>query len=259
MNLSMDKLTFVGIRAAGSRFNNTQFGGTYYPAHTKNGKTVSARWEGNFFINRRGYTDSTTGQKVEGSSEIIRIVVWNGKNAAPGKGMADIFAKCVSVGKEISCDAKIHAFMKRLFIAGQPVTDAQGNAYEYPAINFRIDGEVLFGDDADSVVQAEIAAFTGAICFGARPAFWNVQGHADNAQWKTIVAQRMASTFNGTNASYGYARVLIPEGAQLVMHNPAAAGTAAGNPATGAQPTQAAAELNGGTAAAANAAQVLPV
>jgi len=238
MNIGVFHSNAVGLRAAGSRLNNMTFGGVYYPPHVKNGKTVNARWEGIMFLNRRDYTDANN-QHHEGKSETIRIVVWNSPNAAPGKGLADVFAKCISVGKEISCALDINTFDKRLFVNGQPVTDPQGNALTYPAVNFKVVGDVVFGADSDSTVQSEIAAYNGQANFCSRPQFWNVQSHADNTAWKTIVQQRMAAVCDPNKPSYGYARIVIPEGAQLVN------AAAPAQIPTGTAPTQAAAMIIG--------------
>jgi hypothetical protein len=213
-NISSQNNNIVNARAVGSKDKQgVQFGGVYYPAHSKNGKPVSARWEGNFALNNRSYTDSQ-GQVQEGKRTFMRMVVWNSKNAASGKGLADVFAKCISVGKELSCNYKIESFDKRLFVDGQPLLDKAGNAITYPAINFRVDDNVIFGDDSERVVSAEINAFQGQVNFFSRPQFWNVAGHADNVAWKQIVTARMASVWDGGGV-YGYARTIVPEGAEI--------------------------------------------
>lgn len=252
MNIGTFHANGVGLRAAGSRHNGLTFGGVYYPAHMKNGKTVNARFEAIMFLNRRDYTDAS-GVRHDGKSETIRVVIWNSPNAAPGKGMADVMAKCISVGKEISCGLDINTFDKRLFINGQPMADAAGNAITYPAVNFKVIGDVIFGADSESTVQAEVAAFNGQANFASRPALWNVQGNADNAAWKNIVQQRMASVCDPTKGSYGYARIVIPEGAQLLQTNAApVAQTTTVQTAVPAEPTQAASVVTGQPAAAGN-------
>lgn len=213
-NVSSQNGNFVNGRAVGSKDKyGAQYGGVYYPAHSKNGKAVSARWEGNFALNSRSYIDSQ-GETQEGKRTFMRMVVWNSKNAASGKGLADVFAKCISVGKELSCNYKIESFDKRMFVDGQPLLDAAGNAVTYPAINFRIDDNVIFGDDSERVVAAEIGMYQGQANFFSRPQFWNVAGHADNVAWKSIVAARMGCVWDG-GPVYGYARTIIPEGAQI--------------------------------------------
>ena len=241
-NKSGNLTSFVCIRSTGSKDQaGNLFGGVYYPAHTKNGRSVSGRWEGNFAINGADYTDAQ-GQRQEGSSDYVRLVVWNSKNAASGKGLADVFAKCVSPGKEISCVCKIHTFQKRLFINGQPIADTQGQPITYPAVSFRVNDDVIFGADSNRSVAGEIAAFSGQMNFQSRPQYWNVVGHADNEAWKQIVAWRMAQIWDGQSGSYGYARVIVPEGAQVTMPGaqPSTVGLSQGQPQPGMAPTVAA-------------------
>jgi hypothetical protein len=241
MNIGKIFMNAVGLRAAGHNHNGVTYGGVYYPAHTKNGKFVNARFEANMFLNRRDYTDNN-GVRQEGKNEVIRIVAWNGNNSAPGKGLADTLAKCISVGKELSASLDISTYDRKVFINNQLAVDAQGNAITSPAINFKIVGDLMFGDDATSTVQSEIAAFNGQINFCSRPQYWNVQGHADNVQWKNISAQRMAAICDGKKLSYGYAHVIIPEGAQV--HNAAQPLPTVSTPAPGTVATEAAATVN---------------
>lgn len=254
MNASIERTFLGGIRSAGSKDRKTgiQYGGIYYPAHVKNGRLVQARFEANFFINRPSY--KRDGVTIEGKHDIVKIVAWNSAKAAPGKGQADLLAKVVSVGKEIFADVEINSYKKRIFVNNQPIINPEsGNPIEETAYSFRIKGDVRFGDDSTDTVKKETAAYTGQANFCSRPAMWNVTGHADNALWKDILTQRMASVHNGVTANYGYARVVMPEGAvPATPENLAAVNAQA--PVAGSQPTDAAAALTGGDANAAAAA-----
>jgi len=247
MNTGLAHILFAGLRSAGHKEEATgkTYGGIYYPAHTKNGKVVQARFEANFFLNKRGYVDAN-GVKQEGKSEVIRLVVWNSKNAKPGKGRADHFAKIISVGKELTAECEINTFPKRIFLNNQPVVNpATNQPLEYQAVTFRVSGEVNYGDDAENTLKREIAAYNGQPNFGSRPAHWNVIGHVDNTAWKEVVLPaRMASVYNGTAASYGYARVMLPEGA-VALTPDAMAAQNAGATTTATAPTAAAADLTG--------------
>ena len=215
-NIANQTTVITNARAVGSVDPSTQIrhGGIYYPAHMKNGVPKSARWEGMIALNSKPYTNNA-GANMEGRKTFMRLVVWNGKNCVAGKGLADIFAKCVSVGKEISCNVRIESFDKRIFINGQPVLDAQGNTITTQAHNFIFEDKLIFGDDSNKVILGETSRWNGAINFDSRPTLWNVAGHADQAAWaNTVVPKRMEVEYNGGNI-YGYARVIIPEGAQL--------------------------------------------
>lgn len=217
-NIATQTTVLTNARAVGSKNPATgaQHGGIYYPAHMKNGKAVSARWEGNVALNGKPYINAE-GTKVEGRATFMRLVVWNGKNVAAGKGLADTFAKCVSVGKEISCNVRIESFDKRIFINGQPITDpATGNVLTTQSHNFIFEDKLVFGDDSNKVVAGEISRWNGVATFDSRPQFWNVAGHADQVAWsQTIVPARMGASYKGGDI-YGYARVILPEGAQLM-------------------------------------------
>lgn len=207
---SIGAINVVGtnLRVAGTKDQRTgvQYGGSYFPAYVKNGKPVSARWEGNCYANKAGYTDSE-GNWHEGNNVMLRIVAWNGRNAADGKGLADIFAKCASLGKEFSAGLVMNNFDKRLMINGQPIVDAQGNQITYPGYSFAVDRDLIWGQDSAQTIEAEIRNWKGNITFDSRPPQWNVPGTADNEAWKAIVQARMAHQYTGGDV-YGYAKVI---------------------------------------------------
>lgn len=224
-------VNFIGGRAIGSELNGHKFGGIYYPKHYKNGKEIPARFECNLMLNSPDYTGNN-GEVVQGRKDVIHLVAWNSKNAAAGKGLADTMAKCVSVGKEITLvNVELQSFMKTVRIDGQPAVNKAGEPVKVRSVSFvaRSYRNVRFGQDSDNTIKSEIAAYNGAPSFFGRP--------ADSAKWAEERKARMAVVFGG-EASYGYARVIVPEGASLV--NPAAGGNI---PAAGATPTQAAAQL----------------
>ena len=210
----------VAGRAAGSKSPSTgiQHGGIYYPEHLTNGKKVTARWEGNIYINGMNYTDQTTGETREGKSEVIRVVAWNGANAKPGGGLADLCAKAIAVGKEFSCELDVNTFKKRLFIEDKPQIDHLGREIMINGTSFTMRGLPIWGNDADAVIQQEIANYraTGQATFAARPPFWNVVGHPDVDIWNVIKKARKATQYVPGSATYGHARVVIPVGAQLI-------------------------------------------
>jgi len=212
------KIYAACIRAAGSKNveAGTVHGGIYFPAHELKGKKISARWEGNFFVNHLGYTDSQ-GVEHEPSNDLIRLTAWNGRNAAAGKGLADVFAKLIGVGKEISCDLRLNQYMKRLVLNGVPQAMQDGTPITYPGYNFTVIGDILWGADSANLVANEIAQWANykQASFFSRPPFWNVPNTEDAATWKAIITARMAHLYDGSG-TYGYARVMIPEGAVLL-------------------------------------------
>lgn len=221
-NASVLNIMAVNLRAAGSKDNTTGqvHGGIYFPEHVKDGRTVSARWEANCFVNHLGYTDSQ-GVTHEPTNDMIRIAAWNGRNAAPGKGLADIFAKIVGCGKEFSAALRLSQYNKRLIIDNVPMAHpTTGMPITYPGYNFAIKDDLLWGADSANLIAQEIANWPNYphASFFTRPPFWNVAGHADQLKWQEIIAARMAVVYDGSGF-YGYARVVIPEGATIVQKN----------------------------------------
>ena len=198
--------------------NGMEHAGIYYPAHPNaTGGQTPARWEGNVFVNGIAYTDPANGQRVEPKPVMIRIVAWNGSNAKPGKGVADICAKSLSPGKEISGSFSLRSFDKRLFLNNVPQVGTDGQQLTYPALSFILEGLPIFGNDAEAVILAEINAFrtTGqATAFGSRPTCWNVPGHNDQLIWNKIKEARRELAYQPGMAMYGYAKVIVPAGAQ---------------------------------------------
>ena len=220
-NNSSEHINFVNLRAAGTKDHATGiiYGGNYFPEHSRNGKIINARWEGKCFINRMGYTDANNVYH-EPKNDVVQIVAWNGRNSAPGKGLADMFAKIVSVGKEFSCDLRLNTYQKRLFVNNQPIADAQGQPVTYLATDFIVDGKLIWGADAAAIVAQEIANWASYpfASFFSRPPLWDKIGQADNETWKTYINPARMQAIYTEGPAYGYARVLLPEGATLVNH-----------------------------------------
>ena len=220
-NNSSEHINFVNLRAAGTKDHATGiiYGGIFFPELSRNGKITNARWEGKCFINRMGYTDANNVYH-EPKNDVVQIVAWNGRNSAPGKGLADMFAKIVSVGKEFSCDLRLNTYQKRLFVNNQPIADAQGQPVTYLATDFIVDGKLIWGADAAAIVAQEIANWASYpfASFFSRPPLWDKIGQADNETWKTYINPARMQAIYTEGPAYGYARVLLPEGATLVNH-----------------------------------------
>ena len=215
--MSMITMQAAGVRAVGTKdAQGMTHGGVYYPAHMKNGKAVSARWEGNVASNGNRYTDAN-GVRQEGKVTYLRIVVWNSKNATPGNGAADNFAKHVSVGKSLILSLTPESFEKRIFVNGQPLMDPQGNVITQNAVIFRVSGGFNFLESSANQIAAEIQRWnSGVHDVLSRPAGWNTPGTPDHNEWLNIIAQKKAYVYDGQSSVYGYARVIVPEGAQVM-------------------------------------------
>lgn len=225
---------FTLLRAAGansaaqniSEQTGICIGGVYVPAHTIGGETRSARWEGSFYHNIPGQ-EGRPDQDV-----VVKITAWNGRNAKPGKGLADMCAKWIAMGKEICCEVDLVSYKSRVFVDGHPVLNAAGQAHMEPKLGFRMrPGTLQFGRDGQKALSMEIQKWNqqpGQQSFFARPPQWNVAGTQDQITWSQgILPWRSAQAYTGDD-TFGCAKVVVPEGAVLAngVTGPAAAGNA---------------------------------
>ena len=213
MSRSLEVVVLANIRVAGTnddRFPGVPFGGTYYPAGTDaEGKPISARFECNAYINRGHYTNQSTGQKVDKKPDIAKLVFWNGREADGGKGLADLAAKCLAKGKELSCLGNLHSFDGRIYIDGQTRNKQNGEiATTLKHSVTVIPGTMNLGQDSDKQLNFEYQNWDrapGQMSFFSRPRNWGFQ-QTDERAWKEISAQRMAQAYQGGD-TYGYAIV----------------------------------------------------
>ena len=216
------KATAITVRAAGSKSPTTgiQHGGLYYPEHINaKGEKVTARWEGSVYINGMAHIDAETGVKTDPNNQSIKLVAWNGRNAKPGQGMADICAKAISVGKEFSVmDLAIRVYLGRHYVDGVAQVDHLGRESMIYKTQFVIKDLPVWGNDSDDAIGREIQTYqtSGQLSFAARPPFWNVTNHPDKLLWAQIIKNRAAMQYIPGSAEYGHARVVLPAGAQLL-------------------------------------------
>jgi hypothetical protein len=215
------KATAMSVRAAGDKSSLTgkQHGGLYYPAHiNKEGKQVTARWEGNVYINGFKRVDAVTGVKSDTKNQVIKLVAWNGRESKPGHGLADMCAKAITAGKEFSImSLELRIYEGRHYVDNIAQVDHLGRQSMVKKQQFIIKSLPLWGEDSDKTIADEIQAYqtSGQATFAARPQFWSVSNHPDNLLWKAIIAQRSDMQYIPGAAEYGHARVVLPEGAQV--------------------------------------------
>lgn len=189
---SLQMSFFSGLRVAST---------SYTPAHSKNGKNISAKLVVNAFMNIASRANAG-----EGRNEAVPFTIW-------GK-LADICAKSMSPGKEFNCFAQLHVYNGRVFMPstvqgqpGQQINDAAGNPVLTKKFSYTIT-MLTFGEESNKHIMNEIQA-------GVRPADWNVAGSQGNATWKATLQARQAIQFDPNSPTYGYARVYLPQGAGI--------------------------------------------
>ena len=236
MNISDEQTTLVGVRCAGIRTETPglSHGGTYYPPvlNADGSVAVSARFVCNVFINRKGRRDDA-GNLIEGRRDIIPLTFWNTRSSKPGKGLADVAAKCISEGKEFTCRATLHSYDGKVFDAGNAVMKADGTGQlTTRRIGYTVEpGSLILGDDSEKIIAREVQSYQGQMNFASRPQFWNVAGHADNTAWKQISQFRMGQQYQAGQPTYGYAKVATSQAAPATPGlQPTAVANAVANP-----------------------------
>lgn len=209
----------VGVRNAGRKDEQGRtFGGLYIPGYTNaQGKPVSARWIGNFFMNGAGYTDGQ-GVQQEGRRDVLSLTAWNGKNSNEGSGMADLFAKIMSPGLEISVDVEPVTYEATVYNNGQPVTAPDGTILTTRKVGFKvIPGTLIIGQESAKFVESMVAA-------GLRAAGWNNPSSPEYNQFRENMKQWHAQAFVPGSKTFGYALVGQPKGAQTNVYGGGNAG-----------------------------------
>lgn len=213
-NRSLEIITLANVRVAGTRddrFPGVPFGGTYYPAgKDRNGNDIPARFECSVYINRGSYVNNQ-GQRVERQPDIIRIVLWNGRNLREaGKGLADIAAKCLAPGKELSLLGNLHSYQGRVFIDGNTINKSDGSVATMLKHSITvIPGTMNLGADAEKQLEFEYQYYERnpqQFSFWSRPRDWQTQQSPGHGVWKQFSATRMATSYQGGDV-FGYAIV----------------------------------------------------
>ena len=213
MNQSEAVVQLIGIRCAGYRPFNGQpgevYGGRYYPTLLAQDGSIArnARFVAQFYINKRGQRDAQ-GQQLR-DNDVIPITFWNGSHRTPGKGLGDIAAKSITVGKEITVRCNLRMYDSKVFDGDNPIMKQTGGQLTKRATSFVVrPNSLMWGDDSAKQIANEVQAWQGIINFISRPPNWNTEGHPDNQVWREqIIPFRNGADYLGGNV-FGYALVV---------------------------------------------------
>ena len=178
--------------------NFYKYSGKYFPAEISNGILQTSK-----FVCRVMDLPTRHNNGVERKINDYILVFWNQKNAPQGKGLADVVAKHLSPGQEISLQAKRRFYKSR-------IDGTEKVCYVV------IPGTVIFGPISSKIEAMEIARWQQVldrdeypnIDFESRPALWNHPGTADYMLWNyTLVERRSEAIYNLGDDRYGYALV----------------------------------------------------
>ena len=211
-NRSLEFWLGANIRVAGTRndkYPGVPFGGTYYPAgRNSQGIEVPARWEGQVYINRGSYIDQQ-GVRRDRKSDIIKLVIFNGRGRTDGKGAADNAAKYLAPGKEISLLGNLHSFDGRVFVDGNTINNKMGEIAKTLKHSVTvIPGTLILGADGDKQLALEYAMYQrdpNTFSFWSRPLGW-APNHPEHQRWLDLSRVRAASVYQGGDI-FGYAIV----------------------------------------------------
>ncbi len=217
-NFSDDLHIFRGVRNAGVPLPSNpklRTGGRYHPGFTNNkGEAISARWTGSLALNKRGYRNPESGVVTEVDPTYIRVTAWTGKNS-PGNGMAERFARFMSIGLELAVNCVLKTYNADQYDAGVRVCRLDGTPIQVERTGFTIiPGSTMIGSESDKHISDEIAKFKASGGTQGRPEQWNVRGSADYNIWQGLIAQKNAEMYQPGMASLGYSVVIPPKDAQ---------------------------------------------
>jgi len=170
---------------------------TYTPPYNQNGKFFRQKATMNVY------------QNYNGKRSVFRVTAF-------GK-LADVVAKSCPAGKEVHITGRLNSYDGRVFVRdangnSMPLTYQDGSAITTSKVGVTAD-TILLGNDSAKQIANEISS-------GMRPAYWNVPGHQDAAEWDRVKASRNSTKFQIGANMFGFAAVgPIPQGAQAVDPN----------------------------------------
>ncbi len=193
MGRSLAMAEFVGTRVAGQL--------SWVPAHTNAaGEKVMSRVEIPVYANTGRGKDPKTGEK--GRKDAYKFIVWG--------PMADTCCKSLPTGRELSIFGRPDPYMGKLYNADHTARlDITGKEIMIPKMAFVV-FDLKFGHDSAKQIATEIQT-------GRRPHNWNVPNHPDWALWVKILNDRQAVVWDGRAPTFGYSRVIVPQGAGVVI------------------------------------------
>ncbi len=178
---------FVTVQMVGGRVATRDVNPMRYtPAHRKeDGTEISARLEIPVMVNEFNSKEP----------DAYKLVAWG--------GLADLFAKSLSKGKEMNFELKPKAYFRRVYnSANQLVMQPDGaTPVTVRALSFKITN-FTWGADAEAQKALEIAS-------GIRKEGWDNPNSPAHQEWLTTLQNRKNLFYQGGDR-FGYATVVTP-------------------------------------------------
>lgn len=179
---------------------------TFIPAHVnKSGYLVQDRILVPVMTNAlRGGDDGN------GKRDSHRLVAWG--------GYAQALAKSGSIGKALDVIYRLNTYQGVAYKDRQPVMMPDGQPLTITKTSLTV-LEMAFGEESAKMINAEVQYYpqnpNNIYC---RPPQWNVVGSPDEAKFKENLMKRQQVEWDGQSNDFGYATVVMPNGAQRVLN-----------------------------------------
>ena len=183
-SMSANHVELLGCRIAGPA--------NYTPAHMPAGGTKPIRQMASF----------TVFQNINEKTNRFKVTAFG--------PYADVIAKSGAPGKEIHIFCELNSYKGRVPIPNNGtgpvnfVTDQTGQPLLIEKVGLTLT-KMIFGADSNKQIQQEIQT-------GQRPPLWNVAGHPDAVAWRDICTQRNSIVYTPGAVTFGYAKVMQPNG-----------------------------------------------
>ena len=215
--ISLAAAQLIGMRVAGQI--------TLVPTHVNaQGKEVSAKASITVYANSNRGTNQADGS--QGRTDTYTVVAWN--------KLAYTCALSLSPGKAIDVFTTPHSYMGAHYDINGQVFDKNNQPISVRKVGFTVD-RIIFGEESAKFAAQEVAS-------GRRPMNWNNPNHPDFQLWIDELKRRQQLQWDGVSPVFGFARIIIPQGARVLPQNQERA------PRRGEQTYMAAAPVAGGFA-----------
>lgn len=169
---------------------------TYLPAHTMQGKPTP--------ISQRLLVTAlhNTRRQADGAPSTFNVAIWG--------PLADVGAKFLSPGRAFDGLFSLLTYKAPLFTQdGQIRLDNQGQQI---VVNKTVQTvlQIEMGEESHKFIQREIQD-------GIRPEDWRMTGSPGYLRWQEIMRARASEMFQPGSQFFGFARVVVPNGAQINM------------------------------------------
>lgn len=190
--MKMAHIHFSNAVAVGTINNDicNDVASVYSPSFERpDGRIVPAKWSGYVIVDYFNQ-QLKLNSKLPIQLKLVRLTAWNGKNAKPGKGLADLLARCMKAGKVLSCYTTLSFYDRvvREKYTSTILKHSNGAPVTVTQPTFIIDpSSLVLGANNGGVDSVDTTEFINAVRMNKHPNFTVRWGHwrlLPNAKWK---------------------------------------------------------------------------